>query len=204
MTTYYKVVDAVDNHIVLAVGPGESIEIQDDAARPEAHIELMLSHDAHAVYKGAFVVSSGGVKRTVTIHCRGTGSTAAASITCFTAGSATFSLQTYQHHAACASLSTVRVQGVSADRSRASVESSIVIDERIAGIEARQVHRHLLLDEGARAVSVPALDILSDDVSCSHGAAITYLDPLQLFYLNARGYNHEEAREAIIKAFLAL
>ncbi|MDQ5940854.1 MAG: Fe-S cluster assembly protein SufD, partial [Candidatus Dependentiae bacterium] len=99
-------------------------------------------------------------------------------------------------------MSTVRIFGVSSQNSRASVASTIFIAPHLGGVAARQVHKHLLLDVGSRATSVPALDILSNDVSCSHGSAITHLDAAQLFYLQARGYDLEAARDTVVKAFL--
>lgn len=204
MTRYYRVGQESGNHVLLTVAPGQALEIQDDAGNQEVHVELMLLADARAVYKGSFIVSAGAVKRTLTVQCAGAGSSATVVVSCLTSATATFSLQTQQRHSASGSTSTVRIHGVSGQTSRVSVDSNIYIAERVGGVEARQVHRHLLLDEGARATSVPSLDILSDDVSCSHGAAITHLDQTQLFYLNARGYDQDAAREAIIKAFLTL
>jgi Fe-S cluster assembly protein SufD len=67
--------------------------------------------------------------------------------------------------------------------------------------DARLTTRSLLLSETAQADAKPELEILADDVQCSHGAAIGDLDRTALFYLRARGISESEARAMLIEAF---
>lgn len=69
--------------------------------------------------------------------------------------------------------------------------------------DAQQICRNLLLDDGAVAYAKPELEILADDVKCSHGATIGDLDATSLFYLRARGIGETEARAMLIDAFIA-
>jgi len=69
--------------------------------------------------------------------------------------------------------------------------------------DAQQICRNLLLDDGAVAYAKPELEILADDVKCSHGATIGDLDAASLFYLRARGLGETEARAMLIDAFIA-
>jgi len=181
---------------------GESVAITDDSSVLNKNICIVVGRDAQVTYNGFFEVAQGLVERVVTIECVEPGATAAVTIACHTQEAALFTLTTIQNHRAAHTTSGVRIVGVSENNSRVSVASTIYIAPMINAVTARQVHKQLLMDEGARAVSIPALDILSDDVACSHGSAITYLDPLQLFYLNARGYDAGQARKALISAFL--
>lgn len=68
--------------------------------------------------------------------------------------------------------------------------------------DAQQVSRSLLLSSTAGADTKPELEILADDVKCSHGATIGDLDEEALFYLRARGVDEAEARRLLIDAFI--
>jgi Fe-S cluster assembly protein SufD len=70
------------------------------------------------------------------------------------------------------------------------------------GSEAYQENRNLLLSDRARADSIPELEILTDDVRCSHGATVAPLDPEQLFYLQSRGLPPNQAMRVIVYGFL--
>jgi Fe-S cluster assembly protein SufD len=67
--------------------------------------------------------------------------------------------------------------------------------------DARQVNRNLLLSGEAIVDSTPRLDILADDVKCSHGSTIGHLSDDALFYLRSRGLSREEARRLLVRAF---
>ena len=69
--------------------------------------------------------------------------------------------------------------------------------------DARQLSRNLLLSPAAMADVKPELEILADDVKCSHGAAIGDLDKEAMFYLRSRGLDEAGARVMLIEAFAA-
>lgn len=69
--------------------------------------------------------------------------------------------------------------------------------------DAHQLSRALLLSDEAVADAKPELEILADDVQCSHGASIGDLDAQALFYLRARGIGVVAARQLLIDAFAA-
>ena len=58
-----------------------------------------------------------------------------------------------------------------------------------------------MLDPGTHADAIPKLEIVADDVKCSHGASIGTLNKEQLFYLQTRGLNYREALTAISMGF---
>jgi len=189
----------------LLVSAGQEVELVDSATSlASAHIKLVLEQDARATYKGLFMVSAGLLERTIAVECRAPGAHAAIKVACQTSDTAEISIKTIQWHAAPHTTSDAVIVGVSEDKSKASVLSTIHIERGAFSVVAEQEHRHLLLNKGARVVSTPALDILSNDVSCRHGSAISHLDQQQLFYLQSRGYGDEEARSALVKAFLSL
>lgn len=67
--------------------------------------------------------------------------------------------------------------------------------------DAYQKVRNLLLSDDAEAYSMPGLEILADDVRCSHGATSGELNDEELFYLQARGIPKEMGRRMIVLAF---
>jgi Fe-S cluster assembly protein SufD len=67
--------------------------------------------------------------------------------------------------------------------------------------DALQSSNNLLLSEDATINAKPQLEILADDVKCSHGATIGHLDDDALFYLRTRGIESELARALLIQAF---
>ncbi|HBA90405.1 MAG TPA: Fe-S cluster assembly protein SufD, partial [Anaerolineaceae bacterium] len=64
-----------------------------------------------------------------------------------------------------------------------------------------QANRNLVLSREARADSIPGLEILADDVRCTHGATVGKIDPEQVFYLRARGIPQVEAERLIVSGF---
>jgi Fe-S cluster assembly protein SufD len=66
---------------------------------------------------------------------------------------------------------------------------------------AYQENRNLLLSEQAHADSIPGLEILANDVRCTHGATLSQVDRDQLFYAMARGLTRADAERLIVRGF---
>jgi Fe-S cluster assembly protein SufD len=64
-----------------------------------------------------------------------------------------------------------------------------------------QANRNLLLSRQARADSIPGLEIMADDVRCTHGATVGKIDPDELFYSLSRGINLPDAERLIVQGF---
>jgi Fe-S cluster assembly protein SufD len=63
------------------------------------------------------------------------------------------------------------------------------------------VNRNLVLSQDAHADSIPGLEILADDVRCTHGATVGKIDEDQIFYLRSRGISYSEAERLIVEGF---
>mgnify|MGYP000058860145 FL=1 len=87
------------------------------------------------------------------------------------------------------------------DESRASFLGKIRVEAGADGTNADMSSKSLLLSENARANAKPELEILADDVKCSHGVTIGNFDPEQMFYLCSRGISQPEAKKLLINAF---
>ncbi len=94
-------------------------------------------------------------------------------------------------------------KGVLDDASRGVFDGMILVRADARKSDARQENRNLLLSEEALVDSKPTLQILNDDVKCSHAATIGQLDEDALFYLRSRGIGDEAARSLLVHAFMS-
>jgi Fe-S cluster assembly protein SufD len=109
---------------------------------------------------------------------------------------------TLQEHAAPDTTSDLAFRGILADRSSAVWRGMIKVDPGAQRTDAFQESRNLLLSKRAHADAIPGLEILANDVRCTHAAAIAQIDRDQLFYLRAHGLPEPEANRLVIEGFL--
>lgn len=77
------------------------------------------------------------------------------------------------------------------------------ISDGSKGADAAQIFHNLLLSKKAEADSIPELEVMEHDVvGCGHGTANGPIDEQQMFYLEARGLDKQEAKRTLIAAFL--
>jgi Fe-S cluster assembly protein SufD len=95
-------------------------------------------------------------------------------------------------------------KGVAKDDSRIRFQGRIIIEPGCPHTQSFLEQRILLLSANAKAEAVPELEILSDDVKCSHAASISRIPALHLFYLQSRGLSPATAEKLIIDGFLAV
>lgn len=87
------------------------------------------------------------------------------------------------------------------DKSKGSFQGKIRVDIGADGTQANMSGKSLLLSDKCRVNSKPELEILADDVKCSHGVTVGNLSKEQLFYLCSRGIPENEARKLLINSF---
>ncbi|MCR9218701.1 MAG: Fe-S cluster assembly protein SufD [Alphaproteobacteria bacterium] len=105
-------------------------------------------------------------------------------------------------HAAPETVSRETFKGVLDDKARGVFQAKTLVRPEAQRTDGRQLHKALLLSDGAEVDAKPELEIYADDVACSHGATAGDLDHDQLFYLRARGIPEATARGLLIEAFL--
>jgi Fe-S cluster assembly protein SufD len=110
---------------------------------------------------------------------------------------------TLQEHGAANTTSDLAFRGILADRSSAVWRGMIKVDPGAQQTDAFQECRNLLLSKKAHADAIPGLEILANDVRCTHAAAIAQIDPEQVFYLRARGLDDPLAKRLVIEGFMA-
>ena len=109
---------------------------------------------------------------------------------------------TLQEHAAENTISDLAFRGILADQATAVWRGMIKVEEGAQKTDAFQECRNMLLSSDAHADAIPGLEILADDVACTHAAAIAQVDPTQMFYLESRGLDEETSRSLIVEGFL--
>jgi Fe-S cluster assembly protein SufD len=114
----------------------------------------------------------------------------------------TVSIHTVQHHQAPNTKSDLLVKSVVSENGNFSYLGSIIIDKKMQGSNAYQRNENLIVGENAIVETQPELEILANDVRCTHGATIGTIDNEQLFYLTSRGLSKHEAEKLIIEGFL--
>ena len=112
-----------------------------------------------------------------------------------------FDHHTVHLHQAPGTRSDFDFRAVLAGNARSIYTGSIVIEKGAPGCEAFQVNRNLMLSGTARADSIPELEIKNDDVKCSHGSATGPVEPIQVYYLMARGLPEAEAVRLVALGF---
>jgi Fe-S cluster assembly protein SufD len=110
-------------------------------------------------------------------------------------------LDTQQNHNAPNTTSDLLFKGALRDDSRVVWQGMILVQPGAQKTDGFQANRNLVLDNNARADSIPGLEIEADDVRCTHAATIGRLDDEQLFYLNTRGLPYADAVRLVVGGF---
>jgi Fe-S cluster assembly protein SufD len=90
-----------------------------------------------------------------------------------------------------------------ADRAHAVFNGKVFVPKAAQLTNAGQLNRNLLLSPKARVDTKPQLEITADNVKCAHGATVSQLDAEEVFYLQSRGLDEDDARKLLINAFAA-
>jgi Fe-S cluster assembly protein SufD len=119
----------------------------------------------------------------------------------FTDGVQHLDHDTQQNHLAQNTTSDLLFKGALRERSRSVWQGMIYVAPGAQKTDGYQANRNLVLSSQARADSIPGLEILADDVRCTHGATVGKIDADQVFYLRSRGIPYLEAERLIVEGF---
>src|SRR5262249_20249048 len=108
---------------------------------------------------------------------------------------------TFQEHIAPNTTSDFAFKGALRDTATAVWRGMIRVEPDAQKTNAYQENRNLLLSDKAHADSIPGLEIMANDVRCTHGAPLGRVDRELLFYLMARGMPRQVAERLIVRGF---
>jgi Fe-S cluster assembly protein SufD len=174
-----------------------------DAVHLSAHSAL-VGRDAS--FRHSSITLGGGVVRIVpTVRFAGPGGTAELFGVSFAGDGQHFESRLFVDHAQPNCTSNVLYKNALLGQSARTVWiGDVRIRPTATGTDTYEMNRNLLLTDGARADSVPNLEIETGDIAgAGHASATGRFDDLQLFYLQSRGIPESEARRLVVRGFFA-
>ena len=117
-------------------------------------------------------------------------------------GTQEFDARTLQDHVSPHTTSDLLYKNALTDRTRNTFGGLIRVEPHAHFTDAYQTVRNLLLSDDAEANSMPGLEILADNVKCSHGATSGQINEDEMFYLLARGIPLPVAKQLLVSGFL--
>jgi Fe-S cluster assembly protein SufD len=176
----------------------------DDDAVQAQHIKFRVGRDAHATH---VQVTLGGslIRQFTSVEYAGRGGQADLWGLYFAGAGQHFEHRQLVDHSVPDCRSYVGYRGALQGQSAHTVwVGDVLIRATATGTETYEINRNLLLTEGARADSVPNLEIETGEVvSAGHASATGRFDDEQLFYLMARGITEDQARKLVVGGFFA-
>jgi Fe-S cluster assembly protein SufD len=131
----------------------------------------------------------------------GPGATSRVTGAYFADGDQHLDYDTFQEHIAPNTESDFAFKGALRENATAVWRGMIRVEEGAQKTNAYQENRNLLLSDKAHADSIPGLEIMANDVRCTHGATLGKVNRDELFYLMARGLSRAEAERLIVRGF---
>ena len=131
----------------------------------------------------------------------GPGATSRVTGAYFADGSQHLDYDTFQEHEAPSTTSDFAFKGALRDKATSVWRGMIRVEPDAQKTNAYQENRNLLLSSQAHADSIPGLEIMANDVRCTHGATISPVNRDELFYAMARGLSRAAAERLIVRGF---
>jgi Fe-S cluster assembly protein SufD len=164
------------------------------------------SHHARVERDGELDWVAGGFgskkgKTRIQNDLNGPGATSRVTGAYFADGTQHLDYDTFQEHIAPDCESDFAFKGALRDHATAVWRGMIRVEPNAQKTNAYQECRNLMLSPTTHAVPIPGLEIMANDVRCTHGATVGRVDREQLFYLMSRGLSRQEAERLIVRGF---
>lgn len=196
-------------NVEVIVREGASLRLISVQEWGDAAVHL-AAHQARVERDGSlehFVISFGGglVRVNPSVELAGPGAEGRLYGLSFADAGQHLESQIYLHHKGSHTTGDVLYKGVLQGAGARSVWiGDVLIGRDATGTDTYEANRNLVLTEGARAVSIPNLEIETGDIQgAGHASATGRFDDEQLFYLRSRGIDEAEARRLVVLGFLS-
>jgi len=190
------------------VKDGEQNPRELEAVRPalkDTHLEAIDVHlmGEQAAYQGTMmgIGGSGRVRTSMSVTLLKAETTAVINGFSLAGGAQHTDMKTNIHHIADDTMSRQSQKNMVGGRATGSFRGRIRVEQSAQLTDSQQLSRTVLLSDRARAFAVPSLEIIADDVQCTHGATVSDLSEEELFYLRSRGLTTSMARNMLMYAF---
>lgn len=114
-----------------------------------------------------------------------------------------YEIETIQHHKAPNSFSDLFIRGIFYDSSKFIHKGLIRLEKSAQKSHAYQKNQNLILSPRVFVDSKPYLEILANDVFCTHGSSTGQLNQDQLSYVISRGLNQKNAEKLLADGFIS-
>ena len=113
-----------------------------------------------------------------------------------------YKVHTVQHHNAPSSTSNLLIKGVFYGESKFQHTGLIRLEKKAQKSKAYEKNQNLVLSDKAFVESEPFLEILANDVFCTHGSSTGKLNAEEIYYLGSRGLARKQAEDLLVKGFI--
>jgi FeS assembly protein SufD len=120
----------------------------------------------------------------------------------FADGTQVFDVTSNMIHLSKSSIGRVLSKAIVKDKARSLFKGMIRIAKDAKGSESYLAGHAIILNKGARADSIPALEIETNEVKATHSASVAQMDEEQIFYMMSRGMSRDDAKRAIVFGFV--
>lgn len=176
-------------------------------------MKTVVEHIRRSVFKKTFYIRNeqtivllitGRIKQDITISVRLNKEGSSAMIVGLVKGDNgdAITLRTLQYHGSRETTSNLLVKSLLKGKASFVYDGAIRVEPKAQKTDAYQRNENLLLSPNAHAQSKPKLEILANDVRCTHGATIGCVRDDELWYLASRGIDKTEATTLIARGFL--
>ncbi len=180
----------------------EHVSVIDWGAGVRHHAIMRAEARRNTKVRSVCVTLGGDVVRVEpTMLVRGEGADARALGLYFADGAQHFEHRVVARHEAPQAYSNLLYKGAIKDHAHTIFFGNLVVPPGAPGTDAYQTNRNLVLNEGARADTIPFLEIETADVKCSHAGAVSRVDDEHIWYLESRGVSRNEAKQLIVEGF---
>lgn len=176
--------------------------IQLDSEKSESLVNTIVNQQSDSHYE-ALHFSLGAGKSRHNLHVRLVGENAQAALSGLYAIPAKHSIEhnLLIEHVAPRTQSQQLYKGVIKELGKSAFNGKIHILKNAQQVNASQLNKNLLLGKKAEARTKPELEILADDVKCSHGATVGQINEEELFYLQSRAIPRDDAVKMLVRGF---
>lgn len=193
-----------DESLPEGVTPPRQVESTRPALK-NTHMEVLdaqvMGNDGSFTSTMMAIGGSGRVRLALSVSLLRPGASTKVMGFCLTGGAQRTDMKTNIHHMGQATTSRQVQKNMIGGRGTGAFRGRIRVDQSAQQTDSQQISRTVLLSDRCRAWAVPSLEIIADDVTCTHGATVSDLSDEELFYLRSRGLNQATARNLLMYAF---
>jgi len=155
-------------------------------------------------YEGTAIAIGGNGRARISISASLLGPNSHGAINGFSlaGGTQRADFRTFIHHVGEGTTSAQAQKNMIGGRSTVSFRGRIRVEQNAQKTDSEQLTRNILLSDKSKVWVVPSLEIIADNVMCTHGATISDLSDEELYYLRTRGISRAEARNLLMYAFV--